>query len=156
MNLDPAKLLIVAVVALIVLGPEKLPGVLRQAGRYWSVFKSIRDTVQGEMSQVLTQVTSVGTSVSETLVDPLSQMKGRYSAMKTQVSESFLPSGLVSENVNGDDNTDSANTVIAKNTDARQCESATYKGPNVGGDYGWPVFRDAGVGAFAPGSPELN
>ena len=32
LNLDPAKLLIIAVVAVILLGPDKLPQVARQAG----------------------------------------------------------------------------------------------------------------------------
>ena len=35
LNLDPAKLLIIAVVAVILLGPDKLPQVARQAGAAW-------------------------------------------------------------------------------------------------------------------------
>ena len=34
-NLDPAKLLIIAVVAVILLGPDKLPQLARQVGAAW-------------------------------------------------------------------------------------------------------------------------
>ena len=35
LNLDPAKLLVIAVVAVVLLGPDKLPQVARQIGSAW-------------------------------------------------------------------------------------------------------------------------
>ena len=159
MSLDPAKLLIVAAVALIILGPEKLPGVLRQAGKYWSTFKSIRDTVQGEMTQVMTQVTSVGASVSESLVDPLSQMKGTYATVRTQVSESFLPQGSGASIQDPDDASDVREGSGSPMPRSSFLPPARWAAPMSSGsheDHSWPIFMDAGKGAFVSGSPELN
>ena len=35
LNLDPAKLLVIAVVAIILLGPDRLPNLARQVGGAW-------------------------------------------------------------------------------------------------------------------------
>jgi sec-independent protein translocase protein TatB len=48
-NLDPAKLLIIAVVAVILLGPDKLPQVARQAGAAWRSFNDFRRRMEDEV-----------------------------------------------------------------------------------------------------------
>jgi sec-independent protein translocase protein TatB len=48
-NLDPAKLLIIAVVAVILLGPDKLPQVARQAGAAWRTFNDFRHRMENEV-----------------------------------------------------------------------------------------------------------
>jgi sec-independent protein translocase protein TatB len=49
LNLDPAKLLIIAVVAVILLGPDKLPQVARQAGAAWRSFNDFRHRMENEV-----------------------------------------------------------------------------------------------------------
>jgi len=49
LNLDPAKLLIIAVVAVILLGPDKLPQVARQAGAAWRTFNEFRHRMESEV-----------------------------------------------------------------------------------------------------------
>jgi sec-independent protein translocase protein TatB len=49
LNLDPAKLLIIAVVAVILLGPDKLPQVARQAGAAWRTFNNFRHRMESEV-----------------------------------------------------------------------------------------------------------
>jgi TatA/E family protein of Tat protein translocase len=49
LNLDPAKLLIIAVVAVILLGPDKLPQVARQAGAAWRTFNDFRHRMESEV-----------------------------------------------------------------------------------------------------------
>jgi TatA/E family protein of Tat protein translocase len=49
LNLDPAKLLIIAVVAVILLGPDKLPQVARQAGAAWRTFNEFRHRMETEV-----------------------------------------------------------------------------------------------------------
>jgi sec-independent protein translocase protein TatB len=49
LNLDPAKLLIIAVVAVILLGPDKLPQVARQAGAAWRTFNDFRHRMENEV-----------------------------------------------------------------------------------------------------------
>lgn len=49
MNLDPAKLVVILLVALVVLGPERLPRAARQAGAMWHELTRIRDQVTDEV-----------------------------------------------------------------------------------------------------------
>lgn len=52
-SLDPAKILVVLVVALIVLGPERLPRLARQAGAAWRELTRVRDEVADELRSAL-------------------------------------------------------------------------------------------------------
>ena len=47
--LSPAKLLLVLVVALTVLGPDALPKVARQIGGFWGEFKGFRRKLESEV-----------------------------------------------------------------------------------------------------------
>src|SRR5580692_6083546 len=49
LNLDPGKLLVIAVVAIILLGPDKLPQVARQAGAAWRSFSEFRQRMESEV-----------------------------------------------------------------------------------------------------------
>ncbi|HWE66578.1 MAG TPA: twin-arginine translocase TatA/TatE family subunit [Acidimicrobiales bacterium] len=49
LNLDPAKLLIIAVVAVILLGPDKLPQFARQVGGAWRSFNEFRHRMETEV-----------------------------------------------------------------------------------------------------------
>jgi TatA/E family protein of Tat protein translocase len=49
LNLDPAKLLIIAVVAVVLLGPDKLPQVARQVGAAWRSLSDFRHRIETEV-----------------------------------------------------------------------------------------------------------
>jgi sec-independent protein translocase protein TatB len=49
LNLDPAKLLVIAVVAVILLGPDRLPQVARQVGGVWRTFNEYRHRMESEV-----------------------------------------------------------------------------------------------------------
>ena len=49
LSLSPAKLLVLAVIALIVLGPEKLPDVARQLGAAWGDFRRWRSRLETDV-----------------------------------------------------------------------------------------------------------
>jgi sec-independent protein translocase protein TatB len=49
LNLDPAKLLVIAVVAIILLGPDRLPQVARQIGGAWRSFNEFRHRMESEV-----------------------------------------------------------------------------------------------------------
>lgn len=51
--LDPVKILAVLVIALIVLGPEKLPRVARQLGAAWHELTKFRDKVEQEVREAI-------------------------------------------------------------------------------------------------------
>ena len=47
--LSPAKLLVVLLVAVIVLGPDKLPKVARQVGSLWGDFRRMRERLEADV-----------------------------------------------------------------------------------------------------------
>jgi Sec-independent protein translocase protein TatA len=49
LNLDPGKLLVIAVVAIILLGPDRLPQVARQVGGAWRTFNEYRHRMESEV-----------------------------------------------------------------------------------------------------------
>ncbi|MDA8292561.1 MAG: twin-arginine translocase TatA/TatE family subunit [Actinomycetota bacterium] len=51
--LDPAKILVVLVLALIVLGPDRLPRAARQLGAAWREFTRMRDQVTDEIRSAI-------------------------------------------------------------------------------------------------------
>jgi sec-independent protein translocase protein TatB len=53
LSFGPAKILIVLTVALIVLGPEKLPQMSRQIGKAWGDFRRFREHLEGEVRGAL-------------------------------------------------------------------------------------------------------
>ena len=48
-NLDPSKLLVIAVVAIIVLGPNRLPHFARQIGNAWRSVSEFRERMESEV-----------------------------------------------------------------------------------------------------------
>jgi hypothetical protein len=57
LNLDPAKLLVILVLALIVLGPDRLPGAARQLGTAWRTLTHLREQVTEEVRKAIPDVT---------------------------------------------------------------------------------------------------
>lgn len=49
MFLDPTKLLVILIVALVVLGPDKLPTVARQMGAAWGELRKLRERLETEV-----------------------------------------------------------------------------------------------------------
>ena len=52
-NLDPAKLIVIAVVAIILLGPDKLPQFARQVGGAWRSFNEFRHRMESEVRNTM-------------------------------------------------------------------------------------------------------
>jgi sec-independent protein translocase protein TatB len=52
-NLDPGKLLVIAVVAIILLGPDRLPQVARQVGGAWRSFNEFRHRMETEVRSTM-------------------------------------------------------------------------------------------------------
>ena len=49
LSLSPAKLLVILIIALIVLGPEKLPQLARQLGAAWHDLRRLRSRLENEV-----------------------------------------------------------------------------------------------------------
>jgi sec-independent protein translocase protein TatB len=54
-DLSPEKLLVLAAIALVVLGPDRLPGAARSMGRLMAEFRRITSGVSSEMRDVLAE-----------------------------------------------------------------------------------------------------
>ncbi len=55
-SLSPAKILVILVVALVVLGPDKLPGVARQLGALWGDLRRLRTRLESEVRGVFPEL----------------------------------------------------------------------------------------------------
>ena len=69
--LSPAKLLVVLVVALMVLGPDKLPAVARQLGGFWRAFRAVREKLESEVRDTFPDLPSTET-ITQAVRSPLS------------------------------------------------------------------------------------
>jgi sec-independent protein translocase protein TatB len=87
LNLDPAKLLVIGLLALIVLGPERLPKVARQLGGAWRELVRLRDHAADEVKAAfpiedLPRIPNVSGSISSAVssfvrpVTPPSSVEG--------------------------------------------------------------------------------
>lgn len=69
--LSPAKLLVILVVALVVLGPDKLPKVARQIGGLWGDFRKFRERLETEVRGTFPDLPSTDT-ITQAVRSPLS------------------------------------------------------------------------------------
>jgi len=68
-NLDPGKLIVIAVVAIILLGPDKLPQVARQVGAAWRSFGEFRHRMESEVRSTLPDLPSTS-EIARAIAEP--------------------------------------------------------------------------------------
>lgn len=71
--LSPEKLLIVLVVALVILGPDKLPGFARQISTTWRAVKSLRARLEEEARSLFPEMPPLD-HLSQAVRSPLSYL----------------------------------------------------------------------------------
>jgi hypothetical protein len=74
--LDPIKLAIIALVALVVLGPDKLPAAARKVASVWSEVRNLQSSLQREVSGLVSELPLVD-SVPASLPDAPGELIGR-------------------------------------------------------------------------------
>jgi sec-independent protein translocase protein TatB len=89
LSLSPVKLLIVLVVALIVLGPDKLPTLARQVGALWGDLRRWRSRLENEVRGVFPQMPPTA-RISQAVRSPLSFLD--HLADEHERSQSVPPS----------------------------------------------------------------
>jgi sec-independent protein translocase protein TatB len=106
-NLDPAKILVILVVVLVVVGPERLPKVARTLGAAWHEFMRVRQEVADEVRAALPAtddlpripripsvrgtLTGLITDTSQANPSANGEQDGNGSAPRTAVSSSAGP-----------------------------------------------------------------
>lgn len=98
LSLSPAKILVVLVVALIVLGPEKLPQVARQMGAAWGDLRRMRHRLETEVRGVFPDLPPTHEVVRAvrsplTFLDRLADEHERGTATNGQVTDSTMATG---------------------------------------------------------------
>ncbi len=73
--LSPAKLLVILVVALLVLGPDKLPKVAKQIGGFWGDIRRLREKLESEVRDTFPDLPSTDT-IHQAVRSPLSFLDG--------------------------------------------------------------------------------
>ena len=73
--LSPAKLLVILVVALFVLGPDKLPKVAKQIGGFWADIRRLREKLESEVRDNFPDLPSTDT-IHKAVRSPLSFLDG--------------------------------------------------------------------------------
>src|SRR5271157_2307013 len=102
LNLDPGKLLVIGVVAIILLGPDRLPQVARQLGGAWRTFNEFRHRMESEVRNTMpdlpptSEIARLARSPSA-LLNHLSNM-----ADEEEPDGSFQPPNLNGENASTD------------------------------------------------------
>ena len=100
MGIDPEKLLVVFVIALIVLGPDRLPGMARSLGRGLAEVRKYTSAARAEMDQVLAEPRSVVQSaLRETDLEGLTELTNMRNPMRyiEAASESKAPQSASSQ-----------------------------------------------------------
>jgi sec-independent protein translocase protein TatB len=103
-NLDPAKLLVIGVVAIILLGPDKLPQVARQVGGAWRTFNEFRHRMETEVRSSIPDLPS--TNEIARLARSPSALLNHISTMGSDDEKS--PDGAAATAANGSANGTSA------------------------------------------------
>ena len=72
-NFSGSEIIFLMILGLVILGPEKLPGVLRKAGRLYGEFKRVTSDAQSELRQAL--------------ADPIKDIQGTANEYKTMFTD---------------------------------------------------------------------
>jgi len=76
MEIDPTKLLFIAVAALVLLGPERLPELARRAGELWSQLKGHRDRLTQQIGSIPGLPSAAVSGLLSDSFDPTRQLRG--------------------------------------------------------------------------------
>jgi sec-independent protein translocase protein TatB len=121
-NLDPGKLLIIGVVAILVLGPDKLPHAARQVGGAWQTFNDFRIRMEGEVRNNIpdlpstTEMARLARSPSA-ILNHLSEMdsKDGTSGQATDLSAFWKPEAAAAQSPSDDIVTESPRPTTQSN-----------------------------------------
>lgn len=86
-DLSLPKIMVVLTIALFVLGPERLPAMVRQAGRWLGELRRLRESVESQVKGVLGELPGPGSNGSNGAVpNPLTGMDNPFAGLHDSVS----------------------------------------------------------------------
>lgn len=131
-NLDPAKLLVIGLIALVVLGPERLPKVARQLGGAWRELIRVREQVANEVKSAFP-------------IEELPRIPNVSGSISTAISHFSRPETTPS----ADDSSDSGSGEDLEAA-GRSNTASTRRAPEI------VVHGALGDFAFLPDDPSMN
>jgi sec-independent protein translocase protein TatB len=152
--LDPAKLLVVLVVAVIVLGPDKLPKVARQMGSLWGDFRRLRQRLESDVrgnfpdlpsTEKITQAVRSPISFLDSLADTHAAENG----VSPPSAGAVRPADPTGQDVLAPAGTNRPNGVV------RADEESSIPGVTIGDPQGI-VHRVRMDGRAVPDDPSMN
>jgi sec-independent protein translocase protein TatB len=173
LNLDPGKLIVIGVVAIILLGPDRLPQVARQLGGAWRSFNEFRHRMESEVRNTMPDLPP--TSEIARLARSPSALLNHLSNMSPDPDEepdgSFQPLALTNQNGNGDAAATDAATAHSDNGNAPDPSANPHNAPTPEMPLDTtpapqpqpapipverPQHAPAPSGVIVPGDPTLN
>jgi TatA/E family protein of Tat protein translocase len=153
--LSPAKLLVILVVALVVLGPDKLPKVARQIGSLWGDFRKFRTRLESEVRGNFPDLPSTET-ITHAVLSPLS-------FLDTLADTHSADNGATSTSVNGFETPEVEGDEVQPSAGANRpagIVQAAEEVPVIPGlmisDAGGIVHQVRSSGGIVPEEPGLN
>ncbi len=99
--LSPAKLLVILVVALVVLGPDKLPKMARQIGSLWSDFRSFRHRLESGVRENFPDLPSTQ-SITQAVRSPVAFLDNLAETHAAEHGATAAVNGSSASEVEGD------------------------------------------------------
>jgi sec-independent protein translocase protein TatB len=164
LNLDPAKLLVIGLIALIVLGPERLPRLARQLGSAWHELTRLREQVTDEVKSAfpiedlpkIPRVPDVSSAISSAVTSFTRPISTAVAASVAGTPNRDRPvtegTGVADAAQSPDVVTDGAEEqpeVVADGT-ARRNNAGVRRAPDV------VIHGTLGEFAFVPDDPNMN
>lgn len=152
--LSPAKILVILVVALIVLGPDKLPKVAKQIGGFWGDFRKFRDRLESDVRGTFPELPSTDT-IAQAVRSPLSFLD--------QLADSHSAENGTSGLVNGSEPSDGYGDAVQPSAESNRPAGtvhASEETPAIPGvmitDPGGIVHQVRSSSGVVPDDPGLN
>ncbi|HEY6473381.1 MAG TPA: twin-arginine translocase TatA/TatE family subunit [Acidimicrobiales bacterium] len=145
-NLDPGKLIVIAVVAIILLGPDKLPQFARQVGGAWRAFNEFRHRMESEVRSTMPDLPP--TSEIARLARSPSALLNHLSTMSSDDEETATSGEVTASTVDGPV---AAGANGAGETTGEDVEATAVGSDDVEGTEGATGADGAGT-AVAPGA----
>jgi TatA/E family protein of Tat protein translocase len=100
--LSPAKLLVILVVALVVLGPDKLPRVAKQIGGLWGDFRKFRERLEADVRGSFPDLPS-SDKIAQAVRSPLTFLDDLASTQSTENDAIGMTSVTVADSEPGEE-----------------------------------------------------
>jgi sec-independent protein translocase protein TatB len=153
--LSPAKILIILVVALVVLGPDKLPKVAKQIGGLWGDFRKFRERLETDVRGSFPDLPPTD-KIAQAVRSPLTFLGTLADAHESENgTASVAVDGSEPLGASGDSVQPSANGNRPAGTVRSEEESATLPGVAPPGSAG-VVHRVRVSGVEVPDDPGMN